>query len=72
VLSIPSTGGPTLVFNQTVIHNGNIRVPLLPTSAWLIYPKRNKLMINRGDLYHGSLQTMAAKPLSPEAPNRMT
>jgi hypothetical protein len=67
-----SNGGPTLVFNQTVIHNGNIRVPLLPTSAWIIYPKRNKLMINRGDLYHGSLQKMAAKPLDDAVPYRLT
>ena len=58
-------GAPTLVLNQTTIHNGNVDAPTVPTSGWLILPKRNKHALHRGDLHHGAPHDMAAVPVPP-------
>jgi len=64
-------GAPTVFFNQTVIHNGNVRVPTVPNEGWLVYPKRNKFAIQRGDLNHGAANWMAADKV-PSTGKRIT
>ena len=60
VTHLEEWGAPTVVLNQTSIANGNLDAPTIPTSGWLVYPKRNKHCIHRGDLHHGAPQSMAA------------
>ena len=64
-------GAPTVFFNQTVIHNGNVRVPTVPNEGWLVYPKRNKFAIQRGDLNHGAANWMAVDKV-PSTGKRIT
>ena len=52
-------GAPTLFFNQTVVHNGNVPLPHIAESGWVVYPKRNKWVLQRGDLLHGAKVDMA-------------
>jgi hypothetical protein len=59
LLYLTDEGAPTVFFNQTVINNGNMRVPFVPDEAWLVYPKRNKFCLQRGDLLHGAAAWMA-------------
>ena len=63
VTHLENWGAPTLVLNQTTINNGNVDAPTVPTSGWLVYPKRNKHCIHRGDLHHGAPHDMAATPV---------
>ena len=63
VTHLEDWGAPTLVLNQTTINNGNVDAPTIPTSGWLVYPKRNKHCIHRGDLHHGAPHDMAAVPV---------
>jgi hypothetical protein len=63
VTHLEDWGAPTLVLNQSTIHNGNVDAPTVPTSGWLVYPKRNKHCIHRGDLHHGAPHDMAAVPV---------
>ena len=65
VTHLENWGAPTLVLNQTTIHNGNVDAPTVPTSGWLILPKRNKHALHRGDLHHGAPHDMAAVPVPP-------
>jgi hypothetical protein len=61
-------GAPTIFFNQTVIHNGNIPIPHIADSGWLVYPKRNKWTLQRGDLLHGAQADMALVRPTPQKP----
>ena len=63
VTYLESRGAPTLILNQTVINNGNLEVPAIPNEAWLVYPKTNKMMVQRGDLNHGADWSLSANPL---------
>lgn len=63
VTHLEEWGAPTVVLNQTSIANGNLDAPTIPSSGWLVYPKRNKHCIHRGDLHHGAPQDMAAVPV---------
>jgi hypothetical protein len=63
VTHLEEWGAPTVVLNQTSIANGNLDAPTIPSSGWLVYPKRNKHCIHRGDLHHGAPQDMAAAPV---------
>ena len=54
VTHLEEWGAPTVVLNQTSIANGNLDAPTIPSSGWLVYPKRNKHCIHRGDLHHGT------------------
>jgi hypothetical protein len=63
VTHLEDWGAPTLVLNQTTINNGNVDAPTVPTSGWLVYPKKNKHCIHRGDLHHGAPHDMAAIPV---------
>ncbi len=63
VTYLSNAGAPTIIFNQTVTQNGNVEVPQTPTNTFIVYPKKNKHMINRGDLNHGALQKLSANPL---------
>lgn len=63
VTYIEPHGAPTVVFNQTIIHNGNVEVPPIPEATWLVFPKLNKMMVQRGDLNHGADDSLSALPL---------
>ncbi len=63
VTYLSNAGAPTVIFNQTVTQNGNVEVPQTPTNTFIVYPKKNKHMINRGDLNHGALQKLSSTPL---------
>ena len=65
VTYLSNEGAPTVIFNQTVTQNGNVEVPRVPTNTFLVYPEKNKHMINRGDLNHGAIQSLSARPLGP-------
>jgi len=49
-------GGPTVVFNQSFNENG--LVPRIPEEVLLIPPKANRLIMFRGDRYHGVLHSV--------------
>jgi hypothetical protein len=59
LLYLTDEGAPTIFFNQTVVNNGNLRYPYVPEEGWLVYPKRNKFCLQRGDLLHGAAASMA-------------
>ena len=65
VTYLSNEGAPTVIFNQTVTKNGNVEVPSVPSNTFLVYPEKNKHMINRGDLNHGAIQGLSARPLGP-------
>jgi hypothetical protein len=67
VTHLEDFGAPTVVLNQSTIRNGNLDAPTLPSSGWLVYPKRNKHCLHRGDLHHGAPQDMAAAPVPHDA-----
>jgi hypothetical protein len=50
---LSDVGAPTIFFNGTTTHNGNKAMPTVPSNGWLVYPKRNKWTLQRGDLLHG-------------------
>ena len=58
VTYLGNIGGPTLILNQTT-PDGNKEVPELPTTAALVYPKRNKHLVFRGNLQHGVSSELA-------------
>jgi len=64
-------GAPTVLFKQTVVRNGNVEVPRIPTTTWLVQPKRNRHVVQRGDLHHGADPALAAVP-PPEGDFRYT
>jgi hypothetical protein len=64
VTYIEPKGAPTIILNQTIIKNGNVEVPAIPNEAWFVWPKVNKMMVQRGDLNHGATDRLSAKPLS--------
>ena len=47
-------GAPTLILNQTTF-DGNGENPLIPEYGTLVYPKRGRHVIFRGDLQHGTV-----------------
>ncbi|CAK8993262.1 unnamed protein product [Durusdinium trenchii] len=49
-----TTGGPTVVLEQVLSPEGHL-TPSLPACGHLCVPKRNRLLVMRGDLFHGSL-----------------
>ena len=65
VTHLEDYGAPTVVFNMTTISNGNINFPVAATDAFFVFPKRNKHVIHRGDLYHGANPELAATPVPP-------
>ena len=65
VTHLENWGAPTLMFNQSTIMNGNVDAPTVPTSGWLVYPRRNKHALHRGDLKHGAPHNMDAVPVPP-------
>ena len=66
VTYIEPKGAPTVILNQTIIKNGNIEVPPIPNEGWFVWPKQNKMMVQRGDLNHGATDKLSARPLSGE------
>ena len=64
VTYIEPKGAPTIILNQTIIKNGNVEVPPIPNEAWFVWPKTNKMMVQRGDLNHGATDKLSTKPLS--------
>jgi len=46
-------GGPTLVLDQSSNRGGNRQTPELPTKGVLVYPKKNRHVLFRGNLQHG-------------------
>eukprot|EP00941_MAST-03F_sp_MAST-3F-sp1_P004279 g4279.t1 len=81
IFHLTNSGAPTIVFNRTMIslhHLKNLGKPSamkpfpdLPSSAWLIYPKRNRFVIFRSDLLHGAPGILAARVV-PEEKHRVT
>ena len=65
---LSDVGAPTIFFNSTVSHNGNKLMPSVPTNGWLVYPKRNKWTLQRGDLLHGAQADMALARPTPGQP----
>ena len=65
VTHLEDWGAPTLMLNQSTIMNGNVDAPTVPTSGWLVYPRRNKHALHRGDLKHGAPHNMDAVPVPP-------
>jgi hypothetical protein len=63
VTYIEPKGAPTIILNQTIIKNGNVEVPGIPKEAWFVWPKANKMMVQRGDLNHGATDKLSSKPL---------
>ena len=63
VTYIESKGAPTIILNQTIIKNGNVEVPGIPNEGWFVWPKKNKMMVQRGDLNHGATDKLSSKPL---------
>ena len=59
VTHLEDWGAPTLMLNQSTIMNGNVDAPTVPTSGWLVYPRRNKHALHRGDI-DGFNQIVAA------------
>ena len=53
-------GAPTVLFKQTVVRNGNVEVPRVPSTTWLVQPKRNRHVVQRGDLHHGAEPSLSA------------
>ena len=53
VTYLTDVGGPTLVLNQSSNRGGNKQEPELPVRGVLVYPKRNRHMLFRGNLQHG-------------------
>eukprot|EP00937_MAST-01D_sp_MAST-1D-sp2_P002292 g2292.t1 len=71
VTYLSNWGAPTVIFNQTVMHNGNDEFPAEPDEAWLVHPRENRHMINRGDLHHGAVDVLTASPV-PRGEDRLT
>ena len=65
VTYIEPKGAPTIILNQTIIKNGNVEVPAVPQQAWFVFPKVNKMMVQRGDLNHGANDAVSARSLLP-------
>jgi hypothetical protein len=53
VTYLTDVGGPTLVLNQSSNRGGNKQEPELPVKGVLVYPKKNRHMLFRGNLQHG-------------------
>eukprot|EP00946_MAST-07B_sp_MAST-7B-sp1_P002408 g2408.t1 len=53
VTYLTDVGGPTLVLNQSSNRGGNKQEPELPVRGLLVYPKKNRHMLFRGNLQHG-------------------
>ena len=58
-------GAPTVLYKQTVVRNGNVEVPRVPSVTWVVQPRRNRFVIQRGDLHHGADPALAAQPVPP-------
>ncbi len=70
VTYIEPKGAPTVILNQTIINNGNVEVPPVPAEGWFVFPKVNKMMVQRGDLNHGAQDDLSARPLRPGGADR--
>lgn len=53
ILYVSDVGGPTVVFNQRTDRRGNEKFPPVPEEAFLSFPRRNRYVYFRGNLYHG-------------------
>ena len=53
VTYLTDEGGPTLVLNQSSNRGGNQQTPELPTQGILVFPKKNRHILFRGNLQHG-------------------
>ena len=60
ILHLTDFGAPTIILNQTVIQNGNVEFPYEPTSLWVVYPRRGRHVMFRGDLSLGTSNIMTA------------
>ena len=54
IFYLSSQGGPTVVFNQSMTEKG--MTPILPKELSLIFPKENRLLMFKGNKYHGVLK----------------
>lgn len=54
IFYLTDDGGPTVVFNQSMSYSG-LR-PVLPETLAIIYPRRNRLAVFKGNLFHGVLK----------------
>ena len=52
-------GSPTVVFNRTT-PDGIVKVPPVPRNAVLVYPRRGRHVLFRGDAWHGVHGALAA------------
>ena len=46
-------GAPTLILDQSSNRGGNVQLPELPISGVLVYPKKNRHVLFKGNLQHG-------------------
>ena len=53
VTYLTDDGAPTMVINQTTNRGGNMNIPEHPTAINLVFPKRGRHLIFRGNLAHG-------------------
>jgi hypothetical protein len=65
---LSDVGAPTIFFNGTTTHNGNRAMPTVPANGWVVYPKKNKWTLQRGDLLHGAQADMALVRPTPSRP----
>lgn len=54
VFYIDGEGGPTAIFNQTSFIYG--MQPLIPNEIGIIYPKKNQMLLFKGNRYHGVMK----------------
>lgn len=54
VLYLTDEGGPTVIMEQVHTHGGR-HVPLVPRRGYCAMPRRNRWVVFRGDLFHGTL-----------------
>jgi hypothetical protein len=61
VTYLTNEGGPTLVLDQSSNRGGNKQTPELPTKGILVYPKKNRHILFRGNLQHGVVGEFGGK-----------
>ena len=58
---LTNEGGPTLILDQASNRGGNVQIPELPTSGVLVYPKKNRHVLFKGNLQHGVVGEFGGK-----------
>ena len=71
VTYLDSLGGPTAIFNQSVSPQMLLE-PATPNGVFLVYPKRARHVIFRGDMYHAVRGDLARPPPTSNPGYRVT